>query len=109
MNITFKPTKLSAFLAGVATGFIVEGLELLEASCIVLLDTDFFIQRIVASIIVISYMVSMFFFVCGPLEWDRYRWVPVDGIIAGFVRGLSWFAGGAIALLLLRYLTTLIV
>ena len=60
--------------------------------------SDSLIVRTGASIIVISYVVAFMIFVHGPATWDRYRWLPNDGMERTFVRGICWVAGAAVSM-----------
>ncbi len=62
--------------------------------------------RFVASALLIGYVVAWFVFVHGPADWDRYRWVPRDGIGSAVKRGVFWLIGAGIAISVLETVVT---
>ena len=94
-----RASKISAFLMGIFVVIPVMAHEYL--------NIESFPQRIVLMIIWISYVVSDFYFVIGPLRRIRYGplylWlVPADDFNKLIGRGLSWFLGGLLAVALLE-------
>ena len=89
MNISWKANRLSAFLVGIAV--------VLPAIASTLLDADVFFHRVIGALVVVGYLASMFALVIGSMEWDRFWWIPIDGITPCIVRTLFWLFGAGVA------------
>jgi hypothetical protein len=67
------------------------------------LISDSLILRIPAAIGVIVYAVVWFLYVHGPATWDRYRWIPNDGIWSAAPRVLCWLVGAAVIMIVMEW------
>ena len=78
-------SRTSALLAGFTTPAMIVSQTLITS--------DSLLVRIGAAVVFLSYIVLFFMCVQGPASWDRYRWVPNDGMGKVLARAICWLLG----------------
>ena len=81
-----EPSLIQAFLVGVST-LAPLGLAKYKP------DGDSQIWAYALAFLGVTYLVAWLRFVHGPALWDRYRFVPEDGVGAALRRGIFWLCG----------------